>query len=298
MNAQKILVPLDGSTLAESALPTAIRLAKAFGASLHLVRAAEATPAPGGDSIEAQIRVVREAEDYVKEIEQRVAAEGVAVATSVWYGRATESIVEAADVNHVDLIVMSTHGRTGLGRLFLGSVAESVLRAAHIPVLLLRTGGRPTMFKRVLVPLDGSDLAEEVLPFLTEIAGPLDIEFTLLRVVVPVPPEYVEGTRYITVENIPARMEAARAYLAPIAAGLEAKGVRVTTELRRGDPLPEILEAAKAAKVDLIAMTTHGRTGLGRLLFGSVAEAVLRHSEVPVFLVRGAKRPAGATAVA
>ena len=295
MNAQRILVPLDGSMLAEAALPTAVEIAKTGGA-IRLVRAVEAPAVSGGDPIEAQIRVVSEAESYLAQIEKRVRAEGVPVSSSVWYGSPAETILEATDGVEADLVVMSTHGRSGLNRLFLGSVAETVLRATKKPVLMLRTQGRSAMFKRVLVPLDGSMLAEDVLPLLTQIAGPLDLELTLLRVLVPIPPVVVEGSRYVTVEDTAASVDAAFRYLAPIAAALEATGVRVTTEVRSGEPVTEILDAAKKTHADLIAMTTHGRTGLGRLIFGSVAEAVLRQSNVPVFLVRGPKTAAAAEA--
>jgi nucleotide-binding universal stress UspA family protein len=142
------------------------------------------------------------------------------------------------------------------------------------------------MFKRVLVTLDGSKVAEGVLPLLEQIAGPLDLEVTLLRVLQPLPPNAIEGTRHVTVEDIPGRFKNAYAYLAPIATSLEATGVRVATDVRRGDPVTKILEAAKDAKADLIAMTTHGRSGFSRLLFGSVAEAVLRQTDIPVFLMR------------
>lgn len=145
MNTRTILVPLDGSPLAEAALRTAIDMARsAPGASIVLLRAAEALGFAGRDPIEAQVAVVREAEDYLEDIAEFVRGEGVArVTTSVWYGPPAPAIVEAAAVVHAGVIVMSTHGRSGLGRLFLGSVAESVLRATHTPVLMLRPAGAP-----------------------------------------------------------------------------------------------------------------------------------------------------------
>ena len=142
------------------------------------------------------------------------------------------------------------------------------------------------MYKRAIVPLDGSIVAEGIIPFILEIAGPLDMEVVLLRVVVPIPPSVIEGSRHVEVENVEKRRLEAEQYLAPVVSELRTKGVRVTTQVRRGEPTDEILAGAKAAGADLIAMTTHGRSGLGRLLFGSVAEAVLRHSEIPVFLMR------------
>ena len=142
------------------------------------------------------------------------------------------------------------------------------------------------MYRRVTVPLDGSMVAEGIIPLMLEIAGPLDMEVVLLRVLVPIPPSVIEGSRHIEVEDVEKRRAEAEEYLAPIAAELRTKGVRVRTLVRRGEPASEIIAGAREAGSDLIAMTTHGRSGFGRLLFGSVAEAVLRHSEVPVFLMR------------
>lgn len=141
------------------------------------------------------------------------------------------------------------------------------------------------MYKRALIPLDGSMVAESIIPFILEVAGPLDMEVALLRVLVPVPPMTVEGTQ-VVIEDAGRLRAEAEEYLASIAAELRAKGVRVTTAVRRGEPVAEILAGAREADADLIAMTTHGRSGLSRLLFGSVAAAVLSHAEVPVFLMR------------
>jgi nucleotide-binding universal stress UspA family protein len=141
-------------------------------------------------------------------------------------------------------------------------------------------------YKRALVPLDGSAAAETIIPFILEIAGPLDMAVVLLRVVQPAPPVVIEGSRHVEVEDAEARRIDAEEYLAPIAAELRGKGVRVETRVRRGAPVEEILAAAKEIGADLIAMSTHGRSGLGRLLFGSVAEAVLRHAEIPVLVHR------------
>ena len=142
------------------------------------------------------------------------------------------------------------------------------------------------MYKRVVVPLDGSPLAEGIIPFIIEIAGPLDMEVVLLRVVQPIPPEVVEGSRHVVLEDVGARLGEAREYLAPLAAQLAARGVRAETQVRHGEPVAEIVAGARQVGADLVAMTTHGRSGLGRLLFGSVAEAVLRQAEIPVFLMR------------
>jgi nucleotide-binding universal stress UspA family protein len=144
MNARRIIVPLDGSPHAEAALPEAIEIARATpGAKIILVRAAEASALPVRDPIEAQIAVVRDAEDYLDAVAARLEGKGVRVTTSVWYGPAAITIVDAAATTRADLIVMSTHGRSGFNRLVLGSVAESVLRATHVPILLLRPDRAP-----------------------------------------------------------------------------------------------------------------------------------------------------------
>ena|SRR6266581_4648548 len=142
------------------------------------------------------------------------------------------------------------------------------------------------MYKRVLVPLDGSLVAEGILPFILQIAGPLDLAVVLLRVVPWRPPPAIERGSYSPVDDVPTSMDKAQAYLAEIVRGLDARGVRVETRVRYGDPARGILAAADETGADLVAMTTHGRSGVGRLLFGSVAEAVLRRADIPVFLMR------------
>ena len=142
------------------------------------------------------------------------------------------------------------------------------------------------MYKRVLVPLDGSPLAEAIIPFLVEIAGPLDMSIVLLRVLEPVPVAVIEGVRQTMVDISEARRRDAEAYLASVAAPLKSRGISTSCEVRTGRPDLRIVEAARELGADLVAMSTHGRSGLGRLLFGSVAEQVLRHAEVPVFMMR------------
>ncbi len=142
------------------------------------------------------------------------------------------------------------------------------------------------MYKRALVPLDGSPVAETILPFILEIAGPLDMEVVLLRVVQPVPSKVLEDSHQVVAEAVEARQIDAEEYLAALAVELRSKGARVETRVHRGTPAAEIVAGARLTQADLIAMTTHGRSGLGRLMFGSVAQAVLRHSDIPVFLMR------------
>lgn len=142
MKPKSVLVPLDGSTLAEEALAPAIGFARE-GARLILMRAAEAHATPFIDPGDAQAGVVHEAELYLLGVVERLRRVGVTkVETSVWYGGAVEGIADAARFRNPDLIVMSTHGRSGLGRLVLGSIAEGAVRATSTPILLLRPGKR------------------------------------------------------------------------------------------------------------------------------------------------------------
>jgi nucleotide-binding universal stress UspA family protein len=144
MKIDKLLVPLDGSQLAEQALGKALDVAEGGKTTLLLLRAAEASTWPGVDPTDEQIRVVHDAEAYLDGVRARLAARGIhKVETSVWYGPPAAAIVEAARVTGADLVVMTTHGRSGLGRLILGSVAEAVLRGTSTPILLLRADGAP-----------------------------------------------------------------------------------------------------------------------------------------------------------
>ena len=155
MNLTKILVPLDGSALAEMAVPTAVELAKDKGATLVLMRAAEEPPSLT-DVVAAQVDVVSEAEGYLEAMAGRLRADGCPrVETCVWYGAPAPSIVEAVEASGADLVVMTSHGRSGIGRLILGSVAESVLRGTWAPILLLRAKGAA-----VLPPVGATKRAE------------------------------------------------------------------------------------------------------------------------------------------
>lgn len=142
------------------------------------------------------------------------------------------------------------------------------------------------MYQRVLVPLDGSRVAEAILPFIEQIAGPLDMEVLLVRVVPLTSMDVAAMAKEAQLGEPVLKELDAQGYLEPLVASLKAKGVRAGARVRIGDPATEIVAAAKEINADLIAMTTHGRSGLGRLLFGSVAEAVLRSSPIPVFLLR------------
>ena len=144
MRTTTILIPLDGSEMAEAAITEARQLARPDNSKLVLVRAASALALPGNDAIDARLYALQDAEAYLDAVKRRLEAEGVrGVETHVWYGSAAAAIVEAAALYKADLIVMTTHGRSGLGRLVFGSVAESVLRGTTAPILLVRSISAP-----------------------------------------------------------------------------------------------------------------------------------------------------------
>jgi nucleotide-binding universal stress UspA family protein len=151
------------------------------------------------------------------------------------------------------------------------------------------------VYKRVLVPLDGSDVAEAILPFVEHLAGPLDAEILLFRAVAPLSPGEVMASAGVVVPDTLALREVdAKRYLVEVERRLSKKGLHVRSRTAFGPPADEILAAVQIARADLIAMTTHGRSGLLRALFGSVAEAVLRNSPVPVLLIRMTAKPTAA----
>jgi nucleotide-binding universal stress UspA family protein len=169
-------------------------------------------------------------------------------------------------------------------------VIESGLPLDSPLPLEARPEGASPAYRRALLPLDGSAVAEAIIPAFTKIAGPLRLEVVVLRVLQRIPRPVGDGiSTELTAESVEHSSREVEQYLATVAEGLSANGVAVQSAVRVGDPATEIIECAREIDAELIAMTTHGRSGLGRLLFGSVAEAVLRQAHVPVFLMRAAE---------
>lgn len=283
---ERILVPLDGSALSEAIVPIAEALARDHDAELLLLRAVPTRTGRGSDPTEPEVNV-GEAERYLARIAAQLHARGFfRVRRSVRHARPEHAISEAAAQDHVDLIAMATHGRSGLGRLLLGSVAESLIRHAPAPVLLVR--GQPSWGRdritKILVPLDGSDLSAEILPVVERLAGPLDLAVVLLHAVEPINPAATAEVAARLDEITAIRQTDAETYLSKVAEDLQGKGIRVRYLIRTGGAIEVIGESAREEGIGLIAMTTHGRTGLGRLFFGSVAERVVRTSTLPVLL--------------
>jgi nucleotide-binding universal stress UspA family protein len=283
---QQILVPLDGSKLSESVLPYVRCLARALNVPVRLLHVNDPETVAG-------IANPSRGEDYLRKIQNSV-LKLLAVSSSVETGKAAEVIVDMAARDRSTLIAMATHGRSGVQRWLLGSVGHKVLHATANPLLLVRPGEPPppdsVQLKTLVVPLDGSHLAERVLPHAVALARALKSELILTRVFsipvgVQVAPEaaYVPNLSQLR-ENI---REEARVYLEAKVERLRAEGVDgVSCVLMEGDSAAEIIDLARKTPDNLLAMCTHGRTGLSRWAIGSVTERVVRHCGDPVLVVR------------
>lgn len=293
---QTILVPLDGSALSEQALPTAAALAKATGAHLVLVQAVWSTVLPGLDTSQAQLAAVTTSELYLTRIARRLRGTGLAVEIATPYARPVEGIMLEIKLHRADLVIMTTHGRTGPGRWVYGAVAEGVLAKSPVPVWLIRDN--PVVWQssqlddrpyQLLVALDGSPFAESVLPYAADIARALKWTLHFMRVIPPPAStaQESETAESLTLEKkLYHEQELALDYLTGFAEPLKQAGIEVRTSVRIGQPAVAILEESWIAGVRLVAMATHGRTGLSKLLYGSVAHEVLHRGACPLLLVR------------
>lgn len=287
---KKILVPLDGSNLAEQVLPFVHCLAKADDIPIELLTAADPNARPPFWPAEAD-------KSYLKKVSQTYFPAARRIATAVEIGKPGDVIVNRAKDDPGSLIAMSTHGMSGMRRWILGSVASKVVQTVTNPLLLVRSvegvdASAPVDLKTIFVPLDGSGLAEKVLPQVIELAGSMKLEVHLLRVYTLPVNAFVATDGVIAQGPAPFRQELrneAETYLGGKAAQLRAHGVeQIMTTALEGDPASEIIDIARNTANNLIAMSTHGRSGIGRWVLGSVAEKVVQHSRDPVLLIRAA----------
>jgi nucleotide-binding universal stress UspA family protein len=289
----KILVPLDGSQAAEAVLPYVERMATAASARVLLLRAVDSLrdwgKDPGGD-LESELR---EAESHLFRLQARLAsATGNDVETEVVTSEPAAAILAASETQHPDLTAMTTHGRSGVARWILGSVAAKVLHATHTPLLVVRppTGDKPAEIPnlaKILVPLDGSELSASGLAFAADLAKSLRASIVLFHAMIE-PFLAYSGTATIDVDDgVLKEMESgAREYLAATASDLAAKGVKADLVVATGNATDGIVWAAERENAGLIVMSTHGRSGVGRAVVGSVSDAVVRRSSLPVIIVR------------
>lgn len=287
---KKILVPLDGSELAERVIPYVDCLAKSSHAQIVLLTAIHPPFFHTTDARLEHTLHINAAADYLARVGRGLDSAGD-VETIVASGDPAEAIAWEAIALDADLIAMSTHGRTGLGRLVHGSVADAVMRHASVPVLLLPShrfadaawpSDRPL---RVVVPLDGSELSRRVLPPALELMNPAGVEIHLVRVVVPVASTYTEGAILVAYDQSDEIAEAQKD-LVRTAEELSGPGRTVKIHSLFGPAAPMVVEIAAHLGADVIAMSTHGHSGVARLVAGSVTTAVIQHSHLPVMVFR------------
>ena len=305
-----LLVPLDRSKLAEAPLDYAVWLAEKSGARLVLMNVC----GPQDCACEPeQCKIIPEARQYLEEkvrsVEQRMASTGSAVKVGLHLaaGDPATQILGYIDQNQVDLVVMATHGRSGVSRWLIGSVADRVVRMSNKPVRLTKSFAKEKENKgehpdqRILVLLDGSELSESILPHAIHLARMSGGELILLSVCTPpdilnpisyhlIPDRYpptrpVQWQKYADRE-VGRRKKQCSKYLDEVQDRVKREGVSLKTESPLGEPAEEILKYIEDQQIDLVAMATHGRSGIARWRLGSVAEKVLIAASSPVLLIR------------
>lgn len=296
----KILVPLDGSKTAEKALPHARSFARKLKVPVELLAVvdiaeiASHTASERPRFLDSVIdRAVEQSSSYLKGVAQTFADVG-GVKCSVEKGKAEEAIIEKAASDRTMLVAMATHGRSGLNRFLLGSVAEKTLRGTVNPLLMVRATEEPktegeTLPEAIFVPLDGSELGEGVLPTVADLAKKLDLGIELFRAY-HIPYNAYGGDAGFYAGNYEELISGVRdeaiEYLGNKAAELRKLGVpKVTSVVKDGIAGDEIITWAQKTRA-LIAMCSHGRSGVKRWVLGSVAETVVRHAANPVLITR------------
>jgi len=288
---KRILVPLGGTAYAEQAVDLAALLAERFDGSVLLVSVIRARPPEPGDA-EAEMALARARADkaaYLAGVAARLEARGVPVTTRVGVGPIADVLNRLAVEEHIDLVVMTTHSKSAFRRWFMGSKASKILQLTNTPVLVfrpVREGQQPVFrFQRLLVPLDGSEWAERVVPYARTLGEAFGSQLILLGI-----PEVPDPALYGTMADVIAKLRAqaeveTRAYLRAVAGVLTAEGLPTEVLVTGTEADETILEVEEARDVDLVLMSSHGHGGMDAVLLGSTAERVVHHSPRPVMLV-------------
>lgn len=319
----KILVPLDGSTFSEAVLSPVIQMAKGVDAEVLLMTVVEeprmrstwietlamgtgeygvvappsmSRPSESGVGTESEKQALESAlhasEEYLTKVAGRFSPGRVKTKTIIG-DNPVGAILAFSIEQGVDIIAMSTHGRSGLGRWVFGSVADKLLHSTSLPMLLVNpTDGSQTSSEgkpidTLVVPLDGSEVAECALPYVEDLARKMALKICLIRVVSTPALTYPGAEGYAYDPKMFTEIEnAATSYLKQKRTELERKGYKVEHTVKGGYPADYIIDFAEAREGSLIVMSTHGRSGIGRWVMGSVADRVLRASSRPIVLVR------------
>ena len=286
---ERILVPLDGSKLAEQVFPLVVELARAFGSEVVLLGVCEPEESEYGQA--CRLYINNEAEQLRNSMKDS-SANVRAVALT---GKAAEQIISYAEKNDVSLIIMLSHGRSGIMPWTLGSVANKVLQRIDIPILLIRAktphleASTQGLFNRILVPLDGSDAGEAVLPHLKQLTEKLESEVILLQVVASGQHVHtIGGLDYVrfTEQQVESTKAEAKEYLEKVSKRLAGTKGIMRSEVRVGDAAHEIIKFADEANIGLVTISSHGRSGIRQWISGSVTQKILHAGNTPVLLIK------------
>ena len=297
-----ILVPLDGSKRSEAILRHVEDLAGHYSAAVIFLRVVGPVPPNVGPEGAYSLlpedleRWTKQAESYLTALQKEFFEKGIEAQMRVIQGSAAETITEVAESEGVDLIAMTSHGWAGLSRVFYGSVAAGVLHRVDRPLLLIRAQEEAKtqdydkevdMYSTILVPLDGSKRAEAILRHVEDLARRYGATVIFLCVVEPVPLRVgLEGAYTVLREESERRIKQAESYLATLQEGFCGKGIEAQARVAHGSAVEAITKTAEREGVDLIAMASHGRTGLSQVFYGNVAAGVLHRIDRPLLLIR------------
>ncbi len=293
---KNILIPLDGSQLAEASLPAAMSLAEKLNSSVTLLHVIEQN-APEAVHNERHLTHLEEAESYLKDLAERSFPAGV---KAVWHVHSsqvknvTDSIVEHAGEFKPDLIIMCAHGRSGIRDMLFGRIAQQVVAKGSTPLLLLQpmtSQRKPFILRRILLPLDSESIHDDSLPIAKNLAKAYSAELHLLCVI----PTYstLHGDETATSTILPAttnalldiKEEHAKGHLQEHVNELMSEGFRSLAEIARGDPTQTIVNVAEHNQADLIILSTHRRAGIDAFWARSVAPNVARRTRIPLLLI-------------
>jgi nucleotide-binding universal stress UspA family protein len=306
MKSETIMVPIDGSKFAETAVPVALGLGRRLGARVKLVSAiyelevitVEQAPVYGAPSVLTEQDVEDQTDQYLDTLIDRIhQVTDLEVTKEIVHGPIATSLQDYADARAPGLIIMSTHGRGPLSRLWLGSIADRLVRHVHTPVILVRPNEALDVdlrdwqpYRRIVVALDGSELAEQSLDMAGELAKATGATLVLFRAVVPpfpVQSSYLPDAAAATHKALEGGKEEAEEYLARLADRISDGQLTVERHVLVGHPPAfGILNYASESGADLIALATHGRGGVVRAVLGSVADKVIRGAQIPVLVTR------------
>jgi nucleotide-binding universal stress UspA family protein len=294
---ERIMVPLDGSSAAEIALPYAAEIAEKLGSEIILTSVSEHLGAETDHLYGSYLE--REAEQLKRQLKDWGSKEEAKVKTQVLLGKPATEIVRYAEENNVGLITMASRGRSSPGPWLLGNIAAKVLRATGKPVLLVRVPcdtaafQQRTLLKRILVPLDGSPLGEAAIPHAEALARAFGAEIVLFRAFLTSTFGEAYDYRSTSLSNFEEQKKqltaSTMAYLNSLEKACQNKGLIASSMLREGRAADGILEYAEANRIDLIAMSTHGRSDIGRWVLGSVTDKVLHAGNTAVLTVRATR---------